>query len=348
MKRILVSEAGGTLTRNFVSSVRTAPEKYYIIGISSNIYELPLSNADENYLVPPARNPKFIPVLNRIIKKTRAEFLHSQHDKVIKVLSRNASNIQTSMFLPNPQTIERCIDKFKSYEAWSAHGVATPKTMLIQTKKDLKRAFDELGSTIWLRLREGGGGAGSCPARNLNFATLWIDYFNGWGRFTAAEMLSPHSVTWSSIWKNGTLVVAQSRKRLHWLFGNRTLSGVTGVTGVAETVSDPQIDKLAQKAILALDASPNGIFSVDITYDRRGKPKLTEINIGRFFTTIDFFTKAGLNMPYMYLKTAFGEPIPKLNKRINPLPNHLLWIRGMDTAPVLTTTKKIEHYRKNV
>ena len=161
-------------------------------------------------------------------------------------------------------------------------------------------------------------------------------------------MLSPQSVTWSSIWQNGKLVVAQSRKRLYWLFANRSLSGVTGITGAAVTVRDETVDSLAQRAILAVDSVPHGIFSVDMTYDTQGKPRLTEINIGRFFTTIHFFTEAGLNMPDMFVRLALGEKLPHLSRNINPLSPGLLWVRGMDTVPKLTSEATVRGYKKQL
>lgn len=348
IKRILVNETGGTLSRNFIASLRKSKQKYYIIGITSHPYELALSNADESFLVPQADDPKFISVINQIARKTGATFLHSQHDVVISVLVKYRDELTVPTFFPKPETVCVCADKFESYRRWVGAGVPVPKTMEIHTSNDLSRAFQKLGKTLWLRLKEGGGGAGSLPTDDEQFARMWIDRFHGWGKFTASEMLSPSSITWSSIWQNGRLVVAQTRKRLYWLFANRTLSGVTGVTGAAVTVRDPAIDALAQKAILAIDAQPQGIFSVDMTYDLKGEPRLTEINIGRFFTTIHFFTEAGLNMPDMFVRLAYGEKLPRLSRRINPLPAGLVWVRGMDTQPVLTTQKKIAGYKKSL
>jgi hypothetical protein len=132
------------------------------------------------------------------------------------------------------------------------------------------------------------------------------------------------------------------------LLGNRTLSGITGVTGAAATVRDPAIDVFAERAIRAIDAEPHGIFSVDMTYDRDEAVRATEINIGRFFTTIHFFTEAGLNMPEIFMKLAFGEAVPPLSRPINPLEPGLVWIRGMDTPPVLTTEAAIDGYRASL
>jgi hypothetical protein len=348
MKRIILSETGGALTRNFEMSLRQAPEKYHIIGISSQPYDLALSLADEKYLVPEARDPAFLPVLRTIIKKTHADFLHSQHDVVIKVLANHAHDLGVTMCLPNTKTVNACIDKFESYKRWKAADIPVAVTMEINTPDDLKLAEKKYGDGFWIRLKEGGGGAGALSVTNLAFAKHWIAYHNGWGKFIASEQLSPQSVTWTSIWRHGDLVVAQGRKRLYWLFANRTLSGITGVTGTGETVADGAVDDLAKRAILAIDKQPHGIFSVDMTYGVKGDLRVTEINIGRFFTTIHFFTEAGVNMPYMFLKLAFGETIPPLSKKINPIPPGLLWVRGMDTVPALTDTKTIDTYKRTL
>jgi carbamoyl-phosphate synthase large subunit len=142
-------------------------------------------------------------------------------------------------------------------------------------------------------------------------------------------------------------VVAQTRRRHSWNFGNRTLSGVTGITGVGETCSEPEVDELAQRAISAVDDKPHGLFGVDMTYAEAGHPCVTEINIGRFFTTHYFFTQAGLNMPDIYCRLAIHGTKPKLEKKINPLPDGLIWIRGMDVQPVMTTADELERVARD-
>ncbi|MDB4100256.1 hypothetical protein N9531_02905, partial [Amylibacter sp.] len=80
----------------------------------------------------------------------------------------------------------------------------------------------------------------------------------------------------------------------------------------------------------------------DMTYDNNGVPNPTEINISRFFTTVLFFTEAGLNLPEIFKDIALYDELPKLEKKINPLPNGLLWLRGMDVAPRLMRKESIE------
>jgi carbamoyl-phosphate synthase large subunit len=79
-----------------------------------------------------------------------------------------------------------------------------------------------------------------------------------------------------------------------------------------------------------------------MTYDKAGVPNPTEINISRFFTTVYFFTKAGLNMPEIFKDIELYKKFPTLNRKINPLPDGLVWIRSMDREPLLTTMEEIK------
>ena len=345
MTKIVIGCAGGAPANNFIRSLRESKRQDYLIGISCSSSDLFLADTNEKYLVAPALDQKFPEQLKSILSLTKPTFLHSQNDFEVRAIARMRNEIEAlgvKLYLPSTSTIENCVDKNKSYLIWKKAGLAVPRTLLLKSEQDLKKAFNTLGSTIWIRAIEGGGGQGALPTNNFDFARIWIDHFKGWGHFTAAELLSKDTVTWQSIWYEGELIVAQTRKRHRWNFGNRTLSGVTGITGVGETCADPTIDRLATEAIMSIDPTPHGIFGVDLTYDLNQQPQLTEINIGRFFTTHYFFTKAGLNFPEIYCNIALNKSFPSLTKKINPLPNGLIWIRGMDVEPCLTHRSELE------
>lgn len=345
MARIQIGGAGGAPSNNFIRSIRDSHRNDYLIGMSSVPSDLFLADTDEKYVVPYAIDPAYSQTIIRLLSKTRPDILHLQNDYEVLAISRIRDEVQSlgiKLFFPSIETIEICVDKFKSYVCWKEAGVKVPETILINTPEDLKKAFDMLGKKIWIRAVMGAAGQGALPADNLEFARIWIDRFKGWSKFTAAECLTSKTVTWLSIWHEGELVVAQTRMRRSWNFSSRTLSGVTGITGVGETCSDPVVDKVAVDSIRTIDPKPHGIFGVDMTYDHEGFPNPTEINIGRFFTTHYFFTKAGLNMPEIYCNIAIEGKFPALERKINPLPDGLIWIRGMDVEPVLTTVKDLE------
>ncbi len=340
MRRILVTGAGGTPATNFVRSLRESPEPFHLIGVDCNVYCLERAETDERHLVPGADEPDYLDVLLSIAGETGAELIHCQPDQEVAVVSRHRERLHglgTRTFLPAPATIEICQDKFASFLRWRDAGLPVPATLRIESEADLDRAFAELGPTIWLRaMVSPGGGKGSLRATDREMARAWLDFCRGWGSFTAAECLESDSVTWTALYKDGELVVAQGRRRLYWELGNRAVSGVTGITGTGVTVADPGLDDLGQRAVAAIDSHPQGIFAVDFTYDRNRVPNPTEINIGRFFTTHLFFTRAGLNLPHLFVKLAFDEPYAAPVRRFNPLPCGLAWVRGMDFLPVLT------------
>jgi carbamoyl-phosphate synthase large subunit len=349
MKRILVTGAGGSPSTNFIRSLRLSKEKFFIIGVDCNKYYLQRAETDKRFLVPHVYDGDYIQILKQIIKETKTEFVYSQPDQEIYVISENRDSIGARVFLPSHEVIKICQNKLESNKRWKNSGLKVPRTILIRNNSDLKKAFKEFHKPIWLRaIVSPGGGRGSFYTDDFEIAKAWIRYCQGWGNFTAAEYLTSNSVTWLSIWRDGELIVAQGRKRLYWEFSNRAPSGVTGLTGTGVTVSDRKLDSVAQKTIKAVDSCPNGIYAVDLTLDEQGTPNPTEINIGRFFTTHLFFTKAGLNMPYIFVKLAFGEKIPKLQKKINPLQPGLAWVRGMDFLPILTTVDKIEQYEREL
>ena len=342
MKRILITGAGGSPSTNFVRSLRLSPEKFYLIGVDCDKYNIQRAETDEKHLISAKDDEYYLEILNNIIKETKADFLHAQNSAELEVLSENREKLGTKYFLPDKETVRICQNKFETYKRWRENSLPQPETLFLNNEDDLKETFKELGGKLWLREIKGSGGKWSFLADNFEQAKRWIELKAGWGKFTASEYLSPQSITWQSIWKDGELIVAQTRKRLSWEFAKISPSGVTGATGAAITVSDSKVDEIAQKSIFAIDKKPHGIFSVDLTYDKNNIPNPTEINIGRFFTTHEFFTKAGLNMPYIFIKLAFGESYPEIKKKINPLPENLVWIRGIDFLPVLVTLEEIE------
>ncbi len=346
MKKILVTGAGGSPSANFLRSLRDMKEKVFIVGTDSNEYYVNRSEADITYMAPSCKDEKYFDYLNWVIKKHQLEFLHVQNDVELEAISKHREKLHVNIFLPSKATVKRCLNKFESYEEWEKNGLKVPKTYFINNFEDLKRVYGKLGNRVWIRAIAGAGGKGSLAPKNIYQAKTWIDFHEGWGNFTAAELLTPHSITWMSIWNKGELIVAQGRKRLYWELGRISPSGITGITGGGVTVSDTVVDMIAQKAIKSIDSKPHGIFSVDLTYDVSGIPNPTEINIGRFFTTHYFFTKAGINMPEIYLKLAYSEPLPKIKKKINPLAPGLVWIRGVDFLPILTKQSKIEKDKK--
>jgi len=349
MKKILVSGAGGAPAEGVINSLLKAETTDEIIGMGSDPFDLVLSNSQKKYLVHYANSCDYKKELMKILFAERPDFVFFVNDLETYEISKYREDIHqtgTKTYLPQDDVIDTCVNKHKSYIKWKSAGIKVPENIVLKNENDLKRAFEKLANEdgkIWLRASSiGGGGKGALPTNDYEFAKRWINRYNGWNDFVAAELLTPDTVTWLSIWHQGELVVAQTRIRKSWAHSSRTVSGVTGVTKVGQTYSDKIVTKVALDSIMAVDPKPHGIYGVDMGYDKNGFPNPTEINISRFFTTILFFTEAGLNMPKIVRDIALKNEFPSLEKKINPLPDGLFWMRGMDTLPKLMTQKEID------
>jgi hypothetical protein len=353
--KILIAGAGGAPSEGVINSLLKSEKKETVIGMGSEPTDLILSKASEKFFIPYANTPEYKDSLLEILNTEKPDLVHFQNDLEIFYASKFRDEILktgTKIYMPDHDVIDTCVHKYKTYLKCKKAGVLVPENIMINNENDLKEAFSKLGDDkgqIWLRASSiGGGGKGALPTNDYTFAKGWIDRYNGWGDFVAAEMLTPETVTWLSIWHEGELIVAQTRIRKGWTHGNRTVSGVTGVTKVGQTFSDPEVDRISIETVKAVSDKPHGIFGVDMAYDKNGVPNPTEINISRFFTTVLFFTEAGLNLPEIFKDIALYNQFPDLKKKINPLPDGLLWLRGMDTKPFLSNNNDIEKGIKNL
>jgi carbamoyl-phosphate synthase large subunit len=349
VKKILIAGAGGAPSEGVINSLLESKKREEIIGMGSEPTDLILSAAKKKYFVPYANTTAYKDSLLKILHAEKPDLIHFQNDLEIyhaSLIRDEINHAGVKTFMPAHDVIDTCVHKYKTYLKLKDAGIRVPVNSVIKNEEDLAKAFKDLGDekgNIWLRASSiGGGGKGALPTNDFEFAKGWINRYNGWGDFVAAEMLTPDTVTWLSIWYEGELVVAQTRIRKGWTHGNRTVSGVTGVTKVGQTFSDELVDKIAIETVKAVSDKPHGIFGVDMAYDEKGIPNPTEINISRFFTTVLFFTKSGLNMPEIFKDIALYNEFPDLQKKINPLPDGLLWLRGMDTVPKLMTSAEIE------
>ena len=345
MKRVLLTAAGGRLAIGLTRALKVAPEPLHLIGVDSHKFMLQRAETDEKYLVPRADEPDYVPCLRSIVDETGTDFLCVGLEAELLPISAARDRVGTRTFLPKHETMALCGSKMGSYEVWRQAGVPVPQSMLLETETDLRRAFQEIGTDLWLREITGTGGKGSLPVSDFAVAKSWIELRRGWGRFMAAQRLEAEAATWESIWRDGELVAAQGRKRHYWEFANLTLSGVTGMTGSWETIADPQVDDISAQAIKAIDPEPHGIMTVNLAYDQRGVPNVTEINAGRFASgEIVYLTPFGPNFAYIMVQLALGEEVDLELPLVNPFPEGIVKDRGMDIEPILTDMGSIDSF----
>ena len=144
-----------------------------------------------------------------------------------------------------------------------------------------------------------------------------------------SEFLPGREFAFQSLWRNGRLITSAARERLEYVFGHLMPSGQSSSPSVARTIHRDDVNELASAAILAADPRATGVFCVDLKEDESGRPLITEINAGRFFTTSNFLAEAGANMPYEYVRLARGEDVDGLAP-YDAVEEGLYWVRMID------------------
>lgn len=328
--RVMVFGAGGPAGIGFCRALRMAGD-YHLIGVDMNRDNLELAEVDE-------RHHGTARVIGDLVKKTNPDFVHAQPDPEVANLSLFTVTLDVlgvKTYLPSYGSIGICQDKWASYRWWEDAGLPVPKTFLLRAPGDVAMRMGLLGhGDVFLRRITGAGGADSFISGDAMAVRDWVNRRDGWGKFTIAEVLPGPTVTVQTLWYEGELLFSQGRSRLAWTHGDR------GSALISETVWDPEVDEIAKDACLAIDEKPHGLWGVDMTRDAEGRPCLTEINIGRFFTTApEFFAEAGYNIANLYVQIALGMGEVRIQPYINPLPPGLRWIRSMDREPVLVGAK---------
>lgn len=341
-KRILVTGAGGSGGSNFISSLRLEKdENFYIVGcdIKKEIFEL-TEGVQKKYILPAAEAPDYFDKLNRIIEKENIELVHCQSEQEVWAIAHNLDKVKAKTLFPDKEMLEITYDKSKLNEVLKKNGIKVPRSYHIKSREDIQKAFDVLlkeQDRVWLRATKGGGSRGALPVNTMLQAEGWIDYWMTmrgleYSDFMICEFLPNKEFAFQSIWYNGEVVTSMARERVVYLFGHLFPSGQSSSPSVAKTVHRDDVNALATKAIKAVDPKATGVFCCDIKEDVNKEPCVTEINTGRFFTTSNNFSTAGINMPYYYILMGLGlkDQIPADLPQYNGIPAGWYWVRMMD------------------
>ena len=340
-RTILVTGSGGPLGVNVTRSLRAANRGWTLVGTDCNHYHIPLSLTDHTELIAPARKrAEYYADIHRLVALYDIDMILATHPVEVRAISEHRDELPAgvTVFLPKHDTIHRAQNKWLTYQTMRDGGVPVPETRLIETRDDLQRCFDDIERRpVWVRgagVPGIGVGVASLPCRDVATAAAWIDHYRGWGGFIASEFLPGRNLTWCGVYSDGALLVCQGRERLEYVIPHVSPSGITGAPAVSKTITEQRLLDIGDAAVRSIDAQPNGVFFVDLKEAPDGSARVTEINGGRFGTTIHFYTEAGFNFPELLVDAAFGR-LPEARPVVDPIAPSTYWIRTLDCGPVL-------------
>jgi carbamoyl-phosphate synthase large subunit len=309
-----------------------------------------LSKADMNYLIPKASESSYLDALVRIIDLEKIDVLHAQPDPEVTFIGKHRDQIKARTYLPRQEVLDLAGDKELFTSTLRDAGIPMPRSGSGETRSDLANVVELLlkdAEKVWVRAKRGAGSRASLPVRSvdqaLNWAQWWIDERGmAWEDFMASEFLPGKEYALQTFWQDGELISAEARERVAYLYGFLSPSGQSSTPSIARTTRSSQVFDVGLNGIRALDSSPNGVYCADIKTSYDGELKITEVNAGRFFTTSNFFSHAGVNMPSMLVRAAMGENIKPVG--IATLPEDLYWIRMVDMGYKLVSGDELSKW----
>ena len=339
--RVLVTSAGRGASNTLIRSLRAGDPSLSVIGCHDDQFALKNSEAERNYLIPPAGRPGWTRALRRILATEQIDLLIPVTDADVAAISRVRRLLRDRVFLPRVGAVGLCQDKYRLTSFLRARGIPAPATVPVTHLGHLREIFRRLGrrSPLWCRVRTGAGSVGALPVANPAQAHGWIAYWRDMrgmpvASFTLSEYLPGRDFGCQSLWKDGTLVLIKTYERLSYLGPGSRPGPTSSISALAKTVSDPRVVEICVSAIRAIDRRASGVFAVDLKEDRRGVPCITEINAGRFSSATNLVDLTGKhNMAALYVRLARGEPV-EVRDEYDVAENHYM-LRDFDTIPRL-------------
>lgn len=339
--RVVVNRAGSGAANNLIRSLRAGGRPVYVIGCHHDPFVLRKSAADANCLVPRVGHQHFTEALCRVIRNERADLFLPHTDDDVELASRLREALPCRVFLPPPDVIELCQDKYRLNTWLAARGVPVPLTYPVTPPSRVEEVFARLAprSPLWCRVRTGSGSVGATPVRTVEQARAWISYWQDMrgvppDAFVLSEYLPGRDFACQMLWRSGVPVLTKTCERLSYFGGAGRPSGVSSVAALAKTVYEPGVRDICVAAIRALGADVSGAFSVDLKEDAFGLPRITEINAGRFITMMNLFDFTGKrSMTATYVALALGEPVDGGDDY--DVDEEHYFMRDVDTVPAI-------------
>lgn len=356
MNSLLLTGAGGGGSNNLMRALLASSAPPRLIGVNADAFCLARSRAERNYKIPhSSERLHYITALNRIGEEESVDLLIPTNDTEVGILSQERDSLKIPVLLPSSEAVEICQDKARFGDFMGRAGIPVPRAQVVRSLDDVDDIFRSWHNPqcVWLRLRRGNGSRGTLPVQSPEQAKHWIQYWNQMrgvsiDDFVINEFLPGRDFAFMGIWKHGQCIIGKIAERLKYLFGANIPSGTMSTPSLATLTRQEEVLDVCLKSVACLEEKPHGIYSIDLKCDAQGAPKITEINIGRFFRISPIFNFAGKhNLATVYLRLALGQEIeiPEQERFHDIGEEPVYWICDIDDTPsVLTHSELLRRY----
>ena len=159
---ILLTSAGirGYLVNYFKDVLKN---KDNVFAADCDKYAPALYNADKSFIIPRVEDGNYIKILLDICKKNKIDGIVSLNDLELPVLSKNKDKFldeNIKIIISDPEIIDICYDKYKTYEFLVKNYLPAPKTYISLTKALDHYKKGELKFPVIVKPRKGSASIG--------------------------------------------------------------------------------------------------------------------------------------------------------------------------------------------
>lgn len=229
-------------------------ERYHVLGADVEPKSGGLFRSRRGFLVPPARDPEYISVINEICSSNDVQIVIPGSEIEALELSRRAADINAFLLAHPHKTVAVCADSWETYSLLKSSGIQVPPSYLPESVPPPDFVFPAIVK-----------GRSSVGSKNVFFAhdKAEADFFAKYlSRSGVPPMVQQYIGSDDAEYTTG-LVTDQIGQVASLITLKRTL--IAGATGTAEVVVEPRFDEMAEQvaATLELRGSLNIQFRID-------------------------------------------------------------------------------------
>lgn len=270
--------------------------------------------ADKAVVAPLIYNDEYIPFLLKYCKENKISILLSLFDIDLPILSKNKNKFEeigTKVIISNPELVQICNDKWKTYLFLKQNGFNVPKTYLTLQKTMLALESGELKYPIIIKPRFGCGSIALSIAED-EMALLYFYSRNVRAINRTYLKYESNAVEEKIIYQECLKGQEYGADIINDLNGNFCKANVrkkiamrAGETDIAELVDEPTISKTLEQ----LGKATRHVANMDVdVFMVEGKPYILEMN-ARFGGGYPFSHVGGCNLPKAILEWVSNKDV---------------------------------------
>ncbi|SHF54333.1 carbamoyl-phosphate synthase large subunit [Jatrophihabitans endophyticus] len=293
---VLVTGAGGAAAVTLLRSLAGHAE-LVAADIDPVAVGLYLTDASRRVLLPRGDSPDFVDALLAAAVAHHADLVAPTVDAELLEVSLAADRFAEHgirVLVESPDTLRTCLDKSTLMQRCAGR-VRVPQSLVLDgATTDAELAA--LGAPFIVKPRSGAGGRGFRVVAGPGELT---DADRA-GDVLAQELLPGDEYSIDVLCRPGGGVVAAVPRRRDKVD--------SGIAVAGRTVADPALETFGREVAELIGAQ--GVVNVQVKLDAEGSAALLEVN-ARFPGTMALTQAAGIDMPLLAVRAAFGEPLPE-------------------------------------